>query len=76
MVEAEEEEGLEVVIADTISNPGTVMVHFGHADVANATMVRSLRLPVPTMLAVQILIRRRCLRDDFWLLQRRHSVGE
>lgn len=76
LVEAEEEESLEVVIANAVADPRAVMVHFGHANVAYAAVMRAQRLPVATLLAVQVLVRRGHLRDHFWLFECCHCVGE
>ena len=65
MVDTEEEEGLEVVVADTVAKPGAVVIHFGNADLADRTVVCSLGLPVATVDTVVLLVRWRHLRDDF-----------
>ena len=76
LVEAEKEEGLEVVIADTVANPGTVVVHFGNANVADTAVVCPLWLPVAASLAVHVLLRRSCLWDNFGSLECSHTVGK
>lgn len=74
LVEAEQEEGFEVVIANAVTDPGAVVVHFGHANVANPAVMRALGLPVAALLAIHVLVGWRCLRDDFWPLQGRHCI--
>ena len=63
LVEAEEEEVFEVVIAHTVADPGTVVVHLEHALLADGTVVGSLRLPVLAHVAGLHRIRRHGLRD-------------
>ena len=76
MVEAEEEESLEVVVADAVAYPRAVVVHFWDANIANAAVVRAQRFPVAALLAVHVLVWRRRLWDHFWLFEGRHGVGE
>jgi len=74
LVKAKQEERLEVVIADAIANPWTVVVHLRHADVANTAVMGPVWFPVAAALAVELLIRRCRLWDDLWTLERSHSV--
>ena len=65
LVETKEKECFEVVVANAISYPWTVMVHLGHANVANAAMMRALGLPVSACLAVHVLVVGCRLRNHF-----------
>ena len=64
------------MVADTIPDPRTVMVHLGNANVADAAVVSALGLPVAASLAVHLFIRRWCLRDDFGLFESCHCIRE
>ena len=57
LVESEEEELLEVVIADAVPQPRAVMIHLQHACFADGAVMCALRLPIPANHAVVVLVR-------------------
>ena len=65
LVETKEEESFKVVVANTVSNPGAVVVHFGYANVAYAAVVRARWFPIATLLTVHFLVGRGRLRNHF-----------
>ena len=74
LVEAEEEEGFEVMVADAVSKPRAVMIHLGHTNSAYTAMMSSLWLPIAALLAVQVLIGRGRLWDHLRSLKCCDSV--
>ena len=76
MIEAEQKEGFEVVIADAVSDPRTVVVHLWDAKVADTAVMSALRFPIAAALTVGFLITWRRLRDNFWLLESGNCVGQ
>ncbi len=64
------------MVANTVADPGTMVVHFGHANVTNAAVVRALWLPIPTSLAIKFLVRRRRLWNYLGSLDCCDSIGE
>ena len=63
LIEGEEEELFEVVIAYAVGDPGAMMVHFGDARFAHRAMMSTLRLPVAAGHAVLVLISGSHLRN-------------
>ena len=74
LVETEEEKGFEVMVANAVAKPGTVMVHLWHTDIANAAMMSSLWLPIATLLTVHLLVRRGSLRNHLRSFECRNCV--
>lgn len=76
MVKTEEVEALEVVGADAVAQPGTVVVHLGHADFAYRAVVRPIWFPVVALHAEVLLVRNvRLLRNLDWGCEGAHKVA-
>ena len=76
LIEAEKEEGFEIVISHTVANPRAVVVHLWDANITYTAVMCSLRLPVSASLTVHLLVGWRRLGDDLGSFEGGQAVGE